>query len=470
MKTAPWNQSPIGDFDRLASCRRIRFKDRRHHAHSRLYWPECLAVDRMSRDELLELQRARFQDLVDHAASQVPFYRAWAAAHAYRPGDTADISTLPVVTKADYMADTDAFQSDAFPVSELTQSRTSGSSGEPFRFRKHPRSSDYSYCCLWRALHRFGLRPGDRRVYVWGRSYTFANTPAGIAKKKIKLGVRNWLNNTLAIDAYDLTHASVHKAIDDIERFRPRYLHGYVSALYTIARTLRDEGRTLRTPGLVAAVTESEKLYDFQREAMEAAFGCPILEHYGSVEFGNIAEPDPYGNMRINEDMFLVERLPTGEAAITNLFSQAFPFIRYKLGDLIELRDDVPPPLPYACFRSIVGRTVDLVPIAAGGHVHGVALAHTIDPHLEHVLKYQIRQLALDRFTVSIIPRGILPDEVARTIAKDLRGLVGQDATVEITAVDHIEPAASGKFRWVVSDLTAPAQAGPGDHEKTPAP
>ncbi len=463
MRTAPWNRSPIGDFDRLASCRRIRFKDRRHHAYSREYWPQCLAVDRMSRDELLELRQARFQDLVDHAVAHVPFYRAWGAANAYRKGDAADPSTLPIVTKADYMADPEAFQSDAYSVAELTRSRTSGSSGEPFRFRKHPRSSDYSYCCLWRALHRFGLRPGDRRVYIWGRSYSFANTPIGIAKKKIRLGVRNWLNNTLAIDAYDLTYDSVHKAVNDIERFRPRYIHGYVSALYTIARTLRDEGRTLNAPGLVAAVTESEKLYDFQREALETAFGCPILEHYGSVEFGNIAEPDPDGNMRINEDMFLVERLPSGEAAITNLFSHAFPFIRYKLGDLIELRDDTPPGLPYACFRSIVGRTVDLIPIAAGGCVHGVALAHTIDPHMDHVLKYQIHQTALDRFTVRIIPRNALPPVVAQTIAKDLRGLVGQDSAVEIITVDRIEPAKSGKFRWVISDLTPPTPPDPAD-------
>lgn len=461
MNTPAWNATPIEDFDRLASCRRIRFKDRRHHAYAREYWPQCLAADRMSRDDLLALQRDRFSDLVDHAAAHVPFYRAWAAEHGHKPGDPVELSSLPVVTKADYMADQEAFQSDAFRPSELVQGRTSGSSGEPFRFRKHHRSSDYSYCCLWRALHRFGLRPGDRRVYIWGRSYSFANTPLGIAKKKIKLGLRNWLNNTLAIDAYDLTYDSVHKAIEDIERFRPRYLHGYVSALYTIARTLRDEGRTLRAPGLVAAVTESEKLYDFQRETMEAAFGCPILEHYGSVEFGNIAEPDPDGNMRINEDLFLVERLPTGEAAITNLLSHAYPFIRYKLGDLIELRDDVPAPLPYACFASIVGRTVDLIPIAAGGHVHGVALAHTVDPHMDHVLKYQIHQHAVDRFTVRIIPRNTLPPDVPKTIAKDLRGLVGEDAAIDIAVVDHIEPAKSGKFRWVVSDLTVtPPDAG----------
>lgn len=457
MTSGTWNRDPVTDFGRLASSRRIRFKDRRHHPYAGEFWPACLAADRMSRDELLELRETRLRELVRDAAEHVPFYRRWARDSGWRPGDPVRLADLPVVTKADSIADIEAFQSEAVPVSEMKQARTSGSSGEPFRFRKHQRANDYSYCCLWRALHRFGLRPGDRRVYLWGRSFTFANTPAGIAKKKLKIAARDWLNVTRSIDAYDLGPDSVQATIAAIERFRPRYLHGYVSALYTVARALEDEGRTLNAPGLVAAVTESEKLYDFQRETIRRAFRCPVLEHYGSVEFGNIAEPDPDGNMRINEDLFVVERLPTGEAAITNLLSAPFPFIRYKLGDLIELRDDLPPGLPYACLRSIVGRTVDLIPVRSGGHVHGVALAHAIDPHLAHVLKYQIHQTAIDRFTVRLIPKGALPDAVGRTIDSDLRSLVGSDAQIEIKPVAHIAPAASGKFRWVVSDVQTAA-------------
>lgn len=451
----PHPDLPITDFDRLASSWRARIKDRRHHALTRTYWSGCVGVDRLGREELLDLQRERLDELVRHAAVHVPFYRAWAASSGYRPGDHVGVTDLPIVGKADY-ADIEAFQSDAYPLSQMSSGRTSGSSGEPFRFRTHPTSTDYSYACLLRALHRFGLRPGDPRVFIWGRSHSFANTPIGIAKKRVTLGLRNWLNVTHAIDAYDLSPANVEVAIRGIKRFNPVYIHGYVSAIYTIARALLDQGRTLDAPRLVAVVTESEKLYPFQRETMSRAFGRPILENYGSVELGKIAQPDPDGHMRINEDLFIVERLPTGEAVITNLFTHAFPFIRYKLGDLIELEPEVPPGWPYACFRSIVGRTVDMIPIPEGGHIHGVALAHAIDPHLEHVLKYQIHQTALDRFTVRLVPKGELPPRVAETIRTDLRALVGQQATIEVLAVDHIEPAASGKFRWVMSDLTKP--------------
>lgn len=444
---------PITSFDRLGATRRVRFKDRRHHPHARDHWPGVIAADRLSRDELLELQAARLDDVVRHAAVHVPYYRCWAVESGYQPGDPVQLESLPVVTKADY-ANTEDFQSAAYPVRGMTTNKTSGSSGEPFRFRQHPIATDYSYCVLWRALHRFGLRPGHTRAFVWGRAYSFNNTGAGSLKARLMLAVRDWSNNSLSIDAYSLGPSNLAEAVRRIDAYRPVYLHGYVSALYSIARRILDDGDPLSfTPRLV--ITESEALYPFQRATIEQAFRCPVIANYGSVELGKIAQPDPEGDVRINEDLFVVERLSTGEAAVTNLLSHAFPFIRYKLGDLIELHETTPPGLPYACLKSVVGRTVDMIPLASGGHVHGVALAHTVDPHLDHVLKYQIHQTALDRFTVSLVPKSTLPARVAETIEKDLKGLVGARATVLVQTVEHIEPAPSGKFRWVISDLTA---------------
>src|SRR5262249_48419356 len=173
--------------------------------------------------------------------------------------------------------------------------------------------------CLWRALSRHGLRPGDRRVYVWGRSFLFNSGAAQIQKVRFRHKVRNWLNNTLFIDAYELTDENVDRAIEAIEQFRPVYLHGYVSALYTIARRIVETKGSCRNFTPLAAITESEELYDFQRETMRHAFGCRILEHYGSVECGNIAQPDPDGHMRIAEDLYKVETLSDGEVLVTNL-------------------------------------------------------------------------------------------------------------------------------------------------------
>jgi phenylacetate-CoA ligase len=114
--------------------------------------------------------------------------------------------------------------------------------------------------------------------------------------------------------------------------------------------------------------------------------------------------------------------------------------------------------LPYAVFTKIIGRTVDLIPVKTGGYVHGVALAHVIDPHLQFVKKYQVHQLSLDYFKVRLTSDGEIPQFVPQQIAADMRLMVGADAQVEVDRVDDIPPAASGKFRWVISDISDVAQ------------
>jgi phenylacetate-CoA ligase len=286
----------------------------------------------------------------------------------------------------------------------------------------------------------------------------FNSTAMQIRKTQFRQRFRNWLNNAMAINAYDLSDDNVDNAIEAIERFQPRYLHGYVSALYTIARRMAEHNRSFRKLKLTAVITESEKLYDFQREAMQEAFDCAILEHYGSVELGNIAQQDPDGYLRIAEDLCKVEVEDNGGVLVTNLLTLAYPFIRYRLGDLVEIAEQPNARFPYAVIKNVIGRTVDLIPIKAGGYLHGVALAHVIDRHLQFVTRYQVHQLAIDRFRVKLVAKHDMPEKVPQRIASDMRLLVGADTQIDIELVDQILPAPSGKFRWVISDISDAAE------------
>ena len=435
-------------------------KERFVHPLTFRYWPNCIGVDRMDRAELLQLQGKRLRALMEHAITHVPYYREWACQNGYSAQNPPPLTQWPIATKELFRSDMSLFQSEAVSVTEMSVVKTSGSSGEPFQLRNHRLSTDHSYACLWRSLRRHGLRPGDRRVYVWGRSYEFNAKDASIRKVRMRHHVRDWLNNTLAINAYDLTNDNLDNAIDMIESFRPVYLHGYASALYAIARRMIDADRRFRGFKLRAAITESEKLYDFQRTAMSTAFGCRILEHYGSVEFGNIAQPDTAGRLRIADDLFKLETLSTGELLVTNLFSTFYPFIRFRLGDLAVLAE--PPKnddLPYGLLAEITGRTVDMIPVRVGGYVHGVALAHVIDAHVRDVRKYQIHQTAIDQFVVRLVSECPLSDNVLAQIKHDLAKLVGAGANIEIKQVNDIPPAASGKFKWIMSNVSDVAES-----------
>jgi len=236
------------------------------------------------------------------------------------------------------------------------------------------------------------------------------------------------------------------------------YLHGYTSALYSIAHGLSRDGKTFADLNLRAAVTESEKLYSFQREAMMEAFCCPVVEQYGSIEFGNIAGSDQAGRLRINDDRVFVETTPTGEAVVTDLFSARAPFIRYKLGDLLTLERPDADNLPFGIINEVVGRTVDLIPVAEGGYLHGRVLTHLIDPHLHVVDRYQVHQLSIHQFVVRLTSRLDIPPSVKDTIQSDFKSLVGEACEVRVEQVSSIKPASSGKFRWILSDVSDVAE------------
>ncbi|MBX3372556.1 MAG: phenylacetate--CoA ligase family protein [Phycisphaeraceae bacterium] len=453
----PTGGEPYG---RFCATVRARIRDRLAHPWLDFWWRQCLAVDRMPRESLLDLRQARLQALVDFAVVQVPYYRAWAREAGFRPGDRVRLESLPRVTRDDIRRDMEAFQSQVHPRSAMRPAKTSGSSAEPLRFRVHPLRLDHSYAAFWRNLHRHGIRPGERKVHIWGRSWIFQGGALAHLRRRARNTVRDALASTLSFDAYTFAGRDLPRDAARIRRFRPAWIHGYVSAVYALARHVVDSGSTGGIPGLRLVVTESEKLYPFQRRAMEQAFGCPVVEHYGSVGFGNIAQQDPAGHLRVCEDVVWLERSDSGEAIVTSLSSFAFPFIRFALGDLIDFRPEIPPGLPYAVLREVTGRTLDLMPRPDGGHVHGVAVAHAIDPHMAVVRRYQVRQSAVDRITVVLEPLADqVPDAVCATIRTAIEGLFGPGVTVDVRP-GRVTPAESGKFHWIRSEVARRNEAG----------
>jgi phenylacetate-CoA ligase len=430
----------------------FRLKERIAHPTLRHIWGQMLSVDEMQRDELRALQDDRTQRLIAEITAHVPFYRRWADGTGYQPGDTVSLADLPIVTKDDYRTAPDAFQSDRFTPASMWVLKTSGSSAEPFQFRQHQSSLDYSYACFWRAMRRRGIHAGERRLYLWGRSHVFGASRKAILQRDVRNIIRDRMANTMSIDAYALSDTNVAAVVPRLRKFAPTFIHGYVSALYVLARHLLETKNEFSLGQVKAVVTESEKLYEFQRATISEAFGCPVVEHYGCCEIGNLAQEDDCGTLRWNDDLYALEVGSQGEAIVTSLVSAAFPFVRYRLGDLVIASQTAASHLPYTSLEKVVGRTLDLVPLTRGGYVHGVALTHAINPHLEHIRKYQIRQRALDDFLVRLVPVAAIPKEVLDRIASDLRGMLGPATQIEFLLEGKIPPDASGKFRWVVVD------------------
>lgn len=411
---------------------------------------QAMLLDSLSREEVVSLREEKLETLLSAAVRDVPFYR-----NLVKEGKIdathPKLEQFPILEKKDIRGREELFISDRYEKNRLSASRTSGSTGEPFRFYKDDAEFDSTYIDLWRGLARVGIRHGDKRVLVKGVDEVPSVSPL-TRFLRFCYGV---INQCIVIDAHflALSEDNIRHSLRRIRRYRPVYLHGYVSSIDLLAATAEKLGIRMDDIGVEVAVTESEKLYDFQRERIARVFGCKVVENYGSVEFGMIAQPDADGNLCINESHCYVETTSEGDAVLTNLDAYAFPFIRFKNGDRLTLRKEKRSSLPYREIEQVEGRVADTIYLPNGKSLQGFIVMYPLSKHLKHIASYQVRQESVGRLDILLVPALPIPGKIKEQIIEETREIVGCDVQVQVNIVDEIPLTKRGKRRFVVSLL-----------------
>lgn len=420
------------------------------HQHPRIndLWKEVMRVEGMARGELQDLANEKLQRVLRHAAETVPYYQAYFAQKGIATGNL-QIEDFPIIEKKDIRGHEEEFVSTGWKGRKIGWSRTSGSTGEPFRFGRT--EYDYTYATLWRGLIRIGIRPGDKRVLVKG-----VNESAKVSiVTRICRPIYEWINRCIVVDAHFLakSEANIVAELKRIVAYKPRYFHGYVSSIYLLAQYAEQHGIDLAALKVKAIVTESEKCHDFQRELMERVFKAPVVENYGCVEFGVLAQPAKDGKFCINEDHVYVETTEDGEAVYTNLDEYGFPLIRFRNGDRLTMGPDHED-LPYRTIQSIEGRIAETIFLPQGGALQGYIVMYPISKHMQHLKQYQVYQPDIDHLIVRVIPNASeLPKEIVDQIIREMREIVGNKIQLTIENVETIPLTNRGKRTFVVSEV-----------------
>jgi phenylacetate-CoA ligase len=215
--------------------------------------------------------------------------------------------------------------------------------------------------------------------------------------------------------------------------------------------------------GVQVAFVTSERLYPQQREAIAAVFGCKVANGYGGRDAGFIAHECPSGRMHISAEDLVVEIVDEagasvppgspGEIVVTHMATEDFPFVRYRTGDIGALdTEQCPCGRSLPVLRELHGRNTDFVYASDGTAMHGLALIYAIRD-LPGIDAFKIIQHDLRRTEVLLVPDETYAPAVEQKIVRDFRNRLGSDVTVAITIVDAIPREASGKYRYVVSNV-----------------
>lgn len=416
---------------------------------------ELLESERFSAERLRSLQEKRLARLVNRAYDQVPFYRDLMMQRGIHPSEvTLDNlgDLLPAIGKVDINRDPRRFLAGDVDPQRLVRINTSGTSGSPLAFYTTRGSLQENYAFFSRFLRGAGVRERQRSATFAGRIIIPRNQDRPPFWRK-NLVMRNQL-----FSSYHLSPQFIPHYVKELERLAPEFIDTYPSALYALARFMREKGIAFRHRPK-AIITSSETLLDHQRETIESVFGCRVTDFYGNAEAVSFIGQCEHGSHHSNPEYGVIELIgpdgkpvapgEEGELVCTGFLNEAMPLIRYRIGDSAVLSAEA-----CACGRNfpvvkqILGRVDDIIVTPEGNRVG------RLDPifkGLTSIKETQIVQETRERLTMNIVPdKGYHPG-VAEALVGELRKRVGQTIQVDVQILDSIPRTKAGKFKAVVS-------------------
>jgi phenylacetate-CoA ligase len=398
------------------------------------------------RGALRRLQERKLRRVVEHAYRTVPFYRERWDRAGVTPGSVRsleDLARLPIVSKREMQAaGPDALTSRAFEPAALVAERTSGSSGRPFTVRFEARWLSVRSALFVRALWAAGYRPGSKLLML------------GSGERRPPPRISRWRSLSY--------HAAPGRILDELDRFRPDLLYGWVTPLRQLAVDVQATGRVPHAPR--AIVTTAETLDAATRRLLEGAFATRVFELYGLTEMGTAAWQCPRGEgFHFAEDVAIPE-FPDASGAehratrlvMTNLELRATPFIRFETGDLAvpAVAERCACGRSFARMQRVEGRLVDCVRLRDGRVVSPFQLTLELE-RVAGLERYQVVQDEVDRFTVRYEGPETDRDSREREARRALERVLGADCRVALERHASLDPPPGRKFRVVESRVAA---------------
>lgn len=409
---------------------------------------------------LQQQQNTKLQRFIATAYQQVPYYRNLLQQLQLTPDDfqtVADLAKLPFLTKAVITAQFDQLKADN--AGKLKRFNTGGSSGQPLIFLLGNERVSHDVAAKWRATRWWGVDIGDKEIVAWG-------SPIELGAQDRTRIFRDLLFRSQLIPAFDMSEQKLLAFLQRIRDNKPKMLFGYPSVYHLLAQTAQKHGIAMDNSGIKVVFVTSERLYPYQRELIEQVFGAPVANGYGGRDAGFIAHQCPAGGMHLSFEDIVVEIvdangnvLPAGQAGeivVTHLATSEFPFIRYRTGDIAAMSEQ-----PCSCGRglplleSIEGRSTDFVVASDGTMMHGLALIYILRD-IAGIAAFKIVQHSLALTTVQVVwPQGPLPVDISAQIRAGFNARLGADVQIDVEQLSEIAPEKSGKYRYVISKVTA---------------
>ena len=364
---------------------------------------------------------------------------------------------LPIITKSEFQVDLKKLLSNKYNFKNVFIGNTSGSSGHPFYYAKNK----FAHSMTWAiSINRYGwhnLKLNSKQARFYGITLKNPGKSYELIKDKIL--------NRKRFNIYNLSEKRYKSFIKYFKKNKFQYVYGYTNSLALFSNYLIKNDIILKDicPSLKVCIITSEVLSKEDRLILLKGFGLKIVNEYGVSEAGGIIA---FQNQKmdwelsketqfieiINKGNTLDKNKDVGEILITDLYNQAMPIIRYKVGDIgsLEQRKDS------YCLKELVGRTNDNIILPNGEASPGLTFYYISKSTLEksRILKeFIIRQIKIDTFIFDIVSDRDLNKKEITDIQNDLDLYLQPNLKLIINRVSKIKRSESGKTKHFFSEL-----------------
>lgn len=398
-------------------------------------------------------QLRRIQRLVTRAYEQVPLYREKYDATGFRPADLRnwdDFARLPAVTKAELVGGyPDRSVARDTPLERCLLSTSSGSTGAMMVI-PHRADRNWPYALATQRLLRWaagGRYPfWYRQAYIYTSPYPTPQLP----------GLYPLVFVPTSDDPAPMLAA--------LRRIRPQILTCYPTVLRDLVAA---DLATMRALPLRGVSVSSELSTQEERNAWEAALGCPVRDEFSSEELTRIAAQCPEKRYHLMEDIVYTEVLEAdadrpaggiGEIVGTELHNGTMPFIRYRQGDVARISDErCPCGRPSRLLVDIGGRandwfeTADGRRLSAGFLLDACYRALMAEPDV--VAAYRLVQRTLESADLVVVPGPAWADGAGERLARALEAELGGALRVVPRPVERLDRGPAGKRATIVRAL-----------------
>lgn len=419
------------------------------HTNSMVWYKRIQEMNTWSREEIKAWQDTQLQRIVHQAYEHTVYWKRVFDERGLKPSNirtAEDLKKLPIITKDDIRAHYEELVPDNAGQFRHRVSKTGGTTGEPMQYLDDENVWGYVSANKIIAWRTTGYRFGDPFMALGS---------ASIFKKKASFVRRaiDAIRNERAYNSMNLDDALCQEYIEILEKQKIRYVYGYASAIYLLAKYALDY--KIDMSHMRGAFTTSENLTDVYRETIEKAFGCRVMDCYGARDAAVTAYEITPGSYHLGYSALLevVDEFEPGKGTLlsTNLLNMAFPLFRYNYGDAGELDNDSPD-YNGQVLHKIYGRTSDVLRLD-NGHVL-TSPGFTILMRNFDVKAYDIQKLSDTHVRMQVVVGEGWTKADEKRLVDEMKRFCGEGCDFTLDYVDHFEPLKNGKRRYFMNDLS----------------